>query len=96
MGYLSRNDLEKIAARVFNDYKNLPRFAGQQVNHVDPEILACELCRLSIDYFHLSKDGLILGMTAFQEIGVEVYDDDGQPHIYDFDGRTLLVEKEDD
>lgn len=94
MGYLSRNDLEKIAVRVFNDYKHLPRFSGQQVDYVDPEILACELCGLSMNCFHLSKDGLILGMTAFQEIGVEVYDDNGQPHIYDLDGRTLLVEKD--
>lgn len=94
MGYLTRNDLEKIAARVFNDYKHLPRFAGQQVDYVDPEILACGLCGLSIDHFHLSKDGLILGMTAFQKIGVEVYDDNGQPHVYDLDGRTFLVEKD--
>ena len=56
MGYLSRNNLEKIATRIFNDYKHLPRFAGQQVDHVDPEILACGLCGLRIDHFHLSKD----------------------------------------
>ncbi len=94
MGYLSRNDLEKIATRVFNDYKHLPRFAGQRVDHVDPEILACGLCGLNIDHFHLSKDGLTLGMTAFREISVEVYDDNGQARFYDFDGRTLLVEKD--
>ena len=40
MSYLSRNDLERIATRVFNDYKHLPQFAGQQVDYVDPEILA--------------------------------------------------------
>ena len=90
MGYLSRNDLERIATRVFNDYKHLPRLAGQQVDHVDPEILACGLCGLRIDHFHLSKDGLTLGMTAFKEIGVEVYDDSGQPFFYYLDGRTLL------
>ena len=92
MGYLSRNDLERIATRVFNDYKHLPRLAGQQVDHVDPEILACGLCGLHIDHFHLSKDGLTLGMTAFKEIGVEVYDDSGQPFFYYLDGRTLLIE----
>lgn len=94
MGYLSRNDLEKIATRVFNDYKRLPRFAGQQVDHVDPKILACGLCGLSIDHFHLSKDRQTLGMTAFKEIGVEVYDDSGQPCFYYLDGRTLLIEKD--
>ena len=92
MGYLSRNDLERIATCVFNDYKHLPRLAGQQVGHVDPEILACGLCGLHIDHFHLSKDGLTLGMTAFKEIGVEVYDDSGQPFFYYLDGRTLLIE----
>ena len=75
MRYLSRNDLEKIATRVFNDYKHLPQFVDRQVDRVDPEILACELCGLHIDYFHLSKDGLTLGMTAFKEVGVELYDD---------------------
>lgn len=94
MVYLSRNDLERIATRVFNDYKNLPRFTDQQVDHVDPEILACELCGLYIDHFHLSKDGLTLGMTAFKEVGVEVYDDSGQPFFYYLDGRTLLIEKD--
>ena len=94
MGYLSRNDLEQIATRIFNDYKNLPRFTGKQVDHVDPEILACGLCGLYIDHFHLSRDGLTLGMTAFKEIGVEVYDDSGQPCFYYLDGRTLLVEKD--
>ena len=71
MRCLSRNDLEIIATRVFDDYKHLPQFAGQQVYHVDPEILASGLCGLHIDHFHLSKDRLTLGMTAFKEIGVE-------------------------
>lgn len=92
MRYLSRNDLEKIATRVFNDYKHLPQFAGQQVYHVDPEILAGRLCGLHIDHFHLSKDRLTLGMTAFKEIGVEVFDDSGHPLFYYLDGRTLLIE----
>lgn len=70
---------KKIASHVFNDYKRLSQFKGQRVDHVDPEILACGLCGLHIDHFHLSKDGLTLGMTAFREIGVEVYDDSGEP-----------------
>ena len=92
MRYLSRNNLEKIATRVFNGYKHLPQFAGQQVYHVDPEILADGLCGLHIDHFHLSKDSLTLGMTAFKEIRVEVYDDSGHPLFYYLDGRTLLIE----
>ena len=92
MSYLSRSDIEKIATQVFNDYKHLPQFVDRKVDRVDPEILACELCGLHIDYFHLSKDGLTLGMTAFKEVGVELYDDSGQPCFYYLDGRTLLIE----
>ena len=70
MSYLSRRDIEKIADQIFRDYKRLPCLEGQQADHVDPEILAHELCGLHIDHFHLSKDGLTLGMTAFKEMGV--------------------------
>lgn len=94
MGHLSRKKIEVIAAHIFYDYKHLPRFEGKQVHRIDPEILACELCGLHISYFHLSKDGLTLGMTAFREIEVEVYDDSGQPCFCCLDGRTLLVEKD--
>ena len=67
-------------------------FASQQVDYVDPEILACGLCGLHIDHFHLSQDRLTLGMTAFKEVEVEVYTDSGQPFLYYLDGRTLLIE----
>lgn len=94
MSYLSRKDIEAIAARVFNDYKQMPRFAGQPVARVDPVILATELCGLHIDHFHLSKDGMTLGMTTSTGLGVGVYDDNGQPCLYYLDGTTILVEKD--
>lgn len=94
MSYLSRKDIEAIAARVFQDYKQLPRYAGLPVAHVDPIILATELCGLHIDHFHLSKDGMTLGMTSFNKFGIGVYDDNGQPFLYYLDGATILVEKD--
>lgn len=94
MSYLSRKAIEAIAVRVFNDYKHFYFHAGLPIDHVDPELLACGLCGLHIDHMHLSKDGLTLGMTAFKEMGVEVYDDSGQPFLYYLDGRTLLIEKD--
>lgn len=94
MSYLSRKDIEAIAVRVFNDYKQLPRYAGLPIARVDPVILATELCGLHIDHFHLSKDGMTLGMTSFNEFGVGIYDDNGQPCIYYLDGTTVLVEKD--
>lgn len=93
VAYLSRSDIEAIAARIFNDYKQLPRFAGQPVARIDPVILATELCGLHIDHFHLSKDGMTLGLTSFSELGVGVYDDNGQPFLYHLDGATILLEK---
>lgn len=94
MSYLSRNDIEAIAVRIFDDYKRLPRHAGVPIARIDPMILATELYGLHIDHFHLSKDGYTLGMTSFNEFGVKVYDDSGQPCLYFLDGSTILVEKD--
>ena len=89
---LSRNNLEAIGARVINDYKHLPRFEGQTIPKIDPEILACELCGYSMDYAHLSRDGLTLGATSHREMAVPVFDDAGQPAWYWLDGKTFLIE----
>lgn len=94
MPYLSRQNIEAIAVRVTNDYKNLIfSLNGQPVSRIDPEVLACDLCGFSINHFHLSKDNTILGMTSLNEIGVYVYDDDEQAVLYYFDGKTILIEK---
>jgi hypothetical protein len=93
MKYLSRNDLEGIAAQITNQYQRLPRFNGQLVQYIDPEILARELYGLRIDYRHLSKDRSTLGLTSCSEMGIGIYDDDNTPRVYYLDGRTLLVEK---
>ena len=94
MSYLSRNDIEQIAARVTRDYKCLPRFQGQVVEHIDPEILACELCGLHLDYFHLSRDGLTLGMTSDGRVEVPVIGEDGELILFFLDGATILIEKD--
>lgn len=89
---LSKKDLEAIGARIFNDYKHLPRFKGQAIRKVDPKILACELCGYSMDYAHLSTDGLTLGATSQDEMAIPVFDDKGQPAWYWLDGKTFLIE----
>lgn len=94
MSYLSRNDIEQIAARVTNNYKRLPRFQGQAVEHIDPEILACELCGLRLDYVHLSRDGLTLGITSDGKVDVPVFGEEGEPILYFLDGDTILIEKD--
>jgi Zn-dependent peptidase ImmA (M78 family) len=92
VGYLSRNDIEDLAARVIHSYRTLPRFAGQTVSQIDPQILACELCGLTLAHCRLSRSGGTLGLTAFGEIGVMVFDGQWHPILYELDGKTILVE----
>ena len=86
--YLSDHDLEAIAARVVRAYRNLPevREAGQ-VLYVDAGLLLKNLLGLSIENRHLSEDGSTLGVTAFEEVGVEIFD--GDEDLFFFDGKTV-------
>lgn len=92
MAFLSRNDIEALAGKILSNYKNLHRFDDFPADWVDPYILAHDLLGLTIDYYHLSDDGSILGLTSQSVVGVEVMDDDGQQLIYCLDGRTILIE----
>ena len=91
--YLSDNDLEAIAARVVRAYRNLPevREAGQ-VLYVDAGLLLKNLLGLSIENRHLSEDGSTLGVTAFDEVGVEIFD--GDEDLFFFVGKTVLIESD--
>ena len=91
--YLSYNDLDAIADRVFRAYKKLPEVqAAGQVLYVDPELLLKVLLGLTIEYRHLSEDGTTLGITAYEEIGVEIFDE--IEDLFYFDGKTVLIEKD--
>ena len=91
--YLSYGDLDAIAARVFRAYTNLPevQVAGQ-VLYVDPELLLKALLGLTVEYRHLSQDGTTLGITAYDEVGVELCDE--SEDLFFFDGKTVLIEKD--
>lgn len=93
MAFLSRQDIENIGARVFADYKRLPRFQGQYVQKVEPEILAKELCALDIGYFHLSRHGTVLGLTSSEPTSIRGADDAWNIFEYPLDGKTILIEK---
>ena len=91
--YLSYNDLDTIAARVFRAYSKLPEVkAADQVLYVDPNLLLKSLLGLTIEYRHLSQDGTTLGITAYDEVGVEIVDEDED--LFFFDGKTVLIEKD--
>ena len=88
--YLTTDDLDAIADRVLRAYAGLPevRAAGQLL-YVDPELLLKALLGLAVEYRHLSADGTTLGITAFDEVGVEICDEED---LFFFDGRTVLIE----
>lgn len=96
---LSRADLEAIGARVIRAYAVLPGMAGQALERVDIDQLCHSLLGLQIDYRHLSKDGIKLGLTSFCEIGVEVFPEEGEAgcgenQFYMLDGKTVLIESD--
>lgn len=90
MPYLSREKIERIAARVVDAYWRLESQADTE-KRIFPEILAQKLLGLKVEYRTLSRNGSILGMTAFENVGVRVYEDDS-PGYYFLDGHTILLE----
>ena len=94
MKRLSRYDIELIARRIVKAYWNLPEVQNDDFLRVNPELMATQVLDLNIDYEHLSLDGNTLGLTAFGEVGVEVYDITGEPYWYVLDGKTILVESD--
>lgn len=94
MKHLSRLDIEGISLRIIEAYKKLPEISGQKFYRIDPVLLCESLLHLNIDYMHLSLDGSILGMTSFEELGVEIFEDDDADAFYILDGKTVLVESE--
>ena len=89
MKCLSRRDLESIAQRVLKGYRGL-KSSWYDPWRIDPEILAEELLKLSIDYRKLSLDNLTLGLTSYGEAPVSVFD--GPEDIYFLDGKTILID----
>lgn len=87
MARLSRNDLEALASRVVKAYMKLPELQGQAVCSIEPELLCRSLLHLKVDYQHLSKQGTILGLTAFEPVKIVLPGGD-----YTLDGKTVLIE----
>ena len=94
MKHLSRIDIEVIAEKIIKAYRELPEVKNKKIYRIEPELLLTKLLGLKIEYQHLSLDGSILGMTSFQEIGVEVFDEADTDTFFFLDGKTVLVEKD--
>ncbi len=93
MPYLSQSDIEAIAQRVTTAYRKLPSLCGIPITKVEPERLAKDLLGLSVDYHVLSRRGRILGLTAYGDIGVPIYDDPEHPEYCFVNQKTVLIDK---
>ena len=91
MPYLSRAEIEQIGLRVVNAYWKLGPQDSDMSRRICPEILAQKLLGLTVEYRTLSRNGSILGMTAFENVGVRVYENN-TPGYYFLDGHTILIE----
>ena len=91
MPYLSKSEIEAIATRVVNAYQRMVGTTGATIQQVCPEVLIQNLLGLNITYRTLSIDGSILGMTAFEQVGVRIYENTNPTHFY-LDGKTVLIE----
>ena len=92
MAHLSRNDIERIAKVVLNQYKVM--FVPTQ--HICYTVDVTQLARMlgfRIEYVHITADGSILGQTSSGAVWTTIYDDNMNRMYFELDGSTILVEK---
>lgn len=92
MVHLSRNDIERIAEVVLNQYKVM--FVPTQ--HICYTVDVTQLARMlgfRIEYVHITADGSILGQTSSGTVWTTIYDDNMNWMYFELDGSTILVEK---
>ena len=92
MPYLDNNALETVSVRVLRAYWKLP-MAKETPWYVDPDLLLSELLGLSIQFRHLSNDGLTLGMTSYAPVDIAL-PDCALGEVVCLDGKTVLIEKD--
>ena len=90
--YLSREDIEKIAQPIVEQYKQtcVPQY--RMCYNVDPVQLA-NVLGFQVKYLYLSQDGSILGETASVPMWTTVIDSVIGETFYYLDGKTILIEK---
>lgn len=92
MKHLSRMDIEEIAEKYIRKYMSLPEVQERTVYRIEPELFLTNVLGLNIGYFHLSYDNSLLGLTAFEEVLVNVLTADNEEESILLDGNTVLVE----
>lgn len=92
MHYLSRDEIERIAEGIIDQYKvkaQVTRFPGYSV---DPTVLAAQH-GFHVVYEHITRDGSILGETSNGAIWTTIVDAHLNDAFFYLDGKTILVEK---
>lgn len=92
MYYLSRNDIEKFAEKITEQYKHVCVPERHMCYNVDPVELA-SLFGFRIEYVNITRDGSILGQTSSGSIWTTIVDPDMNDIYYFLDGKTILIEK---
>lgn len=92
MPYLSKDDIEKIAAKVICQYKVQYVPERCMCYTVDVTVLA-EMLGLKIEYVNITRDGSILGQTSSGRVWTEIYDDNMSKLFFELDGSTILIDK---
>ena len=92
MPCLSRDDIEKIAERIVQEYKKKYVPERHMCYMVDATELA-EMLGFNIEYVHITRDGSILGQTSSGRVWTTIYDDNMNQLFFELDGTTILVEK---
>jgi len=90
---LSRLDIEEIANEITESYKNLPDIKSADCYRINPEKLINDILKIKIEYERLSRDGKTFGLTAYEDLGVEVFTETNESFYYFLDGNTILVDK---
>ena len=91
MPYLTKAEIESIAARVFRAYRKLLGENGNEPRRVEPERLAKDLLGLTVLYRTLAVPAEVLGLTSPGEVDVGVINEEGNLVYEHIDGKTILV-----
>jgi len=93
MPYLTKQQIEMIAARVLRAYWKLPAHGGAPIQRVLPELLAKELLGLTVLYRKIATAEHILGLTSPGSVDIEVIDEStGELQYQHIDGKTIIVD----
>lgn len=92
MPYLTKPQMDAIAARVLRAYQRLPALEGKPIQRVDPLLLSQDLLGLTVLHRRIATSDDILGLTSPGEVDIAVIDEQtGELTYQHMDGKTIIV-----